>query len=327
MVQAKDISNSESATKLDQNIPRATHVDRPLKLGELEFDCAVLESKGRDIPLRVLSERGVARMFGKTGRGSPSWYRQRGDSNSPSLPLFLSARNLMPYIPVKLLAQLSEPIVYKGRNGARTYGIEATLLGDICKVWVDAYNDSALDQRQQHIGRKAEILRDALVGVAITALVDDATGYTMERNRDELHRILEAYIAPELLPWTKRFPDSFYTELFRIRGWKYDPPSPKRPKYVGKLTNELIYNKLPSGVLDELRRRNPVLESGNRRYKFHMFLTEDIGNEHLSRQLASVTTLMRVSNSWSTFRRLFDKAFPENSQLEMELDLGEEDIA
>lgn len=324
---------NENKTKVDsltpkggQSIPKATHIGT-LPIGDMVIPCAVLEPREPDkIRLRVLSERGVAKVFGKTGRGSPSWYRQRGDSKGPTLPFFISAKNLIPYIPSTVLVELTNPIIYKGKNGAKTYGIDAKLLGDICKVWIEAHRAGALNAHQEHIAQKAEVLRDALVGVALVSLVDDATGYVQERDRDELQKILEAYISSELLAWTRKFPNEFYEHLFRLRGWEYSPPQPKRPKYVGKLTNELIYEKLPPGVLDELRAKNPVTESGHRRYKFFQFLTEDIGNEHLGNQLAAVTTLMKVSNSWSTFRRLFDRAFPKESyQAKMRFDSEFED--
>ena len=82
----------------------------------------------------------------------------------------------------------------------------------------------------------------------------------------------------------------------------------------GQLTNELIYRELPGGVLDELRRKNPVEKDGRRRYKHHQFLTIDIGNPHLEKQVTAVTTLMRVSPTWPRFKRLFDKAFSRANQ-------------
>ena len=313
---------SQSATEDVQQIPRATHTG-DLVIGDLVIPCAVLEPQGRQFPLRVLSERGVARVFGKTGRGSPSWYRLRQGATGPTLPLFLSAKNLIPFIPSTLLVQLSDPIVYRGLRGARSYGIRAELLGEICKVWIDAGHAGILGTQQERMAFQAEVLRDALVGVALSALVDDATGYVRDRDRDELHRILEAYIAPALMPWTKRFPDEFYEELFRLRGWTYNPPSVKRPKIVGKITNQLVYEPLAPSVLDELKRLEPLTETGHRKHTLHQHLT-DIGNEHLGRQLASVMTLMRVSNSWTTFDRLFKRAFgPRDPQ--GRLDLGFED--
>ena len=149
-----------------------------------------------------------------------------------------------------------------------------------------------------------------LAHVGIIALVDEATGYQYDRSRDDLHRILAAYISEELMPWAQRFPDSFYKELFRLRGWQYNPPSLKRPKMVGKLTAQLVYEQLPPGVLARLREKNPVVRSGYRRHKHHQFLTDDIGDTHLEKQLVSVTTLMRVSPDWKTFKTLFGRAFP-----------------
>ena len=158
----------------------------------------------------------------------------------------------------------------------------------------------------------------ALSRVGVIALVDEATGYQEVRDRDELHRILAAYIHEELLPWAKRFPDEFYQQLFRLKGWEYKPPSVKRPQFVGKLTNELIYEKLPDGVLQQLREKNPLTSGGYRKHRHHQFLTMDIGNPHLERHVAAVTTLMRVSSTWTRFKKLFDRAYPPAiAQLEL----------
>lgn len=37
----------------------------------------------------------------------------------------------------------------------------------------------------------------------------------------ELQLILEKYVSQELLPWAKRFPDEFYKQMFRLKGWEY----------------------------------------------------------------------------------------------------------
>ena len=147
-------------------------------------------------------------------------------------------------------------------------------------------------------------------------LVDEVTDFQYIRDKEDLNKILELYIAKELLPWARRLPDEFYRQLFRLRGWQYSPLSVKRPQYVGKLTNELIYERLPLGVLDELRKKNPVVRSGYRRHRHHQFLTENIGNPHLEKHIASVTTLMRVASNWRKFKSLFEKAFGQE-QLEI----------
>jgi hypothetical protein len=153
------------------------------------------------------------------------------------------------------------------------------------------------------------VLVRALARVGVIALVDEATGYQETRARQELQQILNFYIAAELRPWTKMFPDTFFEEIYRLQGWEYRPGSAKRTPYVGKLINKHVYGELPPGVLDELRRRNPVTEKGYRRYKHHQHLAET-GNVHLDRQIVSVTTLMRISRDWNHFLELFQRAFP-----------------
>jgi hypothetical protein len=55
-------------------------------------------------------------------------------------------------------------------------------------------------------------------GVGIIALVDEVTGYQYQRKKSDLAQILEAFIAKELQPWVKTFPDEYYEHLFRLRG-------------------------------------------------------------------------------------------------------------
>lgn len=299
----------------EQALPSATHTGE-LRIGDLVLPCAVLDD-GR----RVLSERGMLKALGR-GRGGQTYKRAEASSaGGGPLPTFISGVALEPFISPSLRLALSQPRIYRGRDGGKVNGVEAVLLPEICEVWLKARDAGLLRPSQEHIVNQADVLMRGLAHVGIIALVDEATGYQQERDRNELHRILEAYISKELLPWTKRFPDEFYQELFRLRGWQYSPPSLKRPKYVGKLTNELVYEKLPPGVLEELRRKNPVVKDGWRRHRHHQFLTMDIGNLHLERHIVAVTTLMRAARSWAVFKKLFGKAFP-GLGIQQEMDFG-----
>jgi len=288
-------------------IPKAKYKGK-LDLGGYEISCAVLDN-GK----RVLVERTMANALGKKGSGA-YWQKKKGDEKGAFLPEYISARYLENFVNTELKKKLEKPIQYINKNGRLTTGVDATVLPDICDVWITAKEKSALNEKQSKTAERAYILMKAFATVGIIALVDEVTGYQEVRDRDELNRILEAYIAKELLPWAKRFPDEFYQQMFRLRGWIYRPLSVKRPQYVGRLTNEIIYEKLPPGVLNELRRKNPRTPKGHRKYKHHQFLTLDIGNPHLEKHLASVTTLMRASPNWATFNRLFQRAFPPSVQ-------------
>lgn len=77
--------------------------------------------------------------------------------------------------------------------------------------------------------------------------------------KDALMKILEAYVNKALLPWTERFPSSFFKQIYRLHGWQFREGRTRGPRIVGKLINRLVYEQLPPGVLQELRQRNPVV--------------------------------------------------------------------
>ncbi len=48
------------------------------------------------------------------------------------------------------------------------------------------------------------------------------------------------------MPWKQRFPDVFYTEMFRLNGWDFTVKGiKKRPGVIGTWTNKLVYQQLP----------------------------------------------------------------------------------
>lgn len=214
-----------------------------------------------------------------------------------------------------------EPFIYKGREPdhfkpiicyrgtQKINGYEATLLADLCDAFLEARKHISLSPRQTIIAEQCEVLIRAFAKVGITALVDEATGYQYEREKDELQQILRKYISEELLPWQKRFPDIFYKELFRLNGWDYTVKGiQKRPGVVGTWTNKLVYEQLPQGVLDELRNNVPKSETGNPTARFHQLLTDDIGSPHLTAQINQIVTLFQLSDNmkemWNNFQKL-----------------------
>ncbi len=222
--------------------------------------------------------------------------------------------------------QATTPIIYRNLSGQRTVGYNAELLPMVCEVYLrlrdhansiresDPAEYAKIMGLQGKIISAADILMRGLAHVGIIALVDEATGYQQERARDELNQILEAYISAELLPWTKRFPNEFFRQLYRLNGWQYVEGNHKRPRYVGNMINLLVYEHLPPGVLPELKRLNPPNESGRRKHTHHQFLTPETGHPHLDKQIIEVTTLMRVSDDKQAFKRLFEKAFPKRKK-------------
>lgn len=301
---------------------RATHgsPDKPLRIGDIEIPCYVLEG-GK----RVLSGRGMQTALAL------------GQRHGTLLKSFLGRENIKSHISNDLAMALSNPLrfVRPGRGGKVAVGYDATILPEICDALLAARHKGKLTPKELEIAEQCELLTRAFAKVGIIALIDEVTGYQEERDKEELQKILAAYIAPELMPYTKRFPEEFWHNMFRLRGWRYHrlssgSVSSRGPRYAGKLTDELVYKQLPPGVRDELRRKSPSNQKSQRKHRLYRFLTEDVGDPHLTKQVAVVTTLMKVSATWKGFINLFEKAFANPNATTQERlfpDLEEDDEA
>ena len=216
---------------------------------------------------------------------------------------------------------ITDPIRIKTTSGQYAYGYEATILVDICEAVLDARENGVLQKQQLHIAKRCEILMRGFARVGIIALVDEATGYEKVRAKSELAKILEKYIAKEYRAWTKTCPEEFYELMFKLRNWKYDPKSVKRPSVIGRYTNDFVYERLAPGVLYELQRINPVTEKGYRKQKHFQWLTGEIGHPDLKDHLAGVMALMRASANWNNFYRLLKRSYPKfNEQKPLAID-------
>jgi P63C domain len=292
-----------------------------LRLGAAELQCAVLDDEANT---RVLSQADFLQALGRT----------RTPTSAPEaiadLPVFLRAKNLEPFISNELVRS-STPIIFEtekggGAGGNRGLGYRAQLLPDVCWVYHNAQMAGKLLPSQEHVGAQCMVLLRALTNVAIDALVDEATGWQYQRERDDLQKLLAAYISSELMPWTERFPREFYREMFRLWNWPWPPAkadkgAPQGPRYAGKLTNKLVYDQLPPGVADGLKDKTPPNENWQRRNRLHQWLSDDIGQPHLEKQVAVATNIMKVCDDKDEFMAKFERAFPNTFEKSKQLSL------
>ncbi len=308
--QRKDLSLKMVESKKElSNLPKATHgsADHPLKIGDIEIPCYVLEDG-----TRVLSQRGVVGGLGMS-------YGSRA-SGADRLSAFLGGKAISTFVNKELAMLIEAPIKFKSSlGGSVVFGYPATIIADICEAVLEARNAGVLQKQQLHIAHQCEILVRGFARVGIIALVDEATGYQKDRAKDELARILEAFVAKELQPYMKTFPADFYEQLFRLRGLPYPPENPKfRPQYFGLLTNDIVYERIAPGLLEELKR---LAKKDEKKAHLHRRLTQEIGHPKLREHLAAVVMAMKLSVDYKDFISKLNMFYPRfGSTLELGLD-------
>lgn len=291
------------------SLPKATHTGT-LKIGDAEIPCAVL-SDGT----RLLTQAGF---LGALGRSTKP--KGKSQQATDGLPPFLATRSLESLIS-KEIVEATVPVDFVTPTGGKALGYRADLLPKVCDLFLQARSLDLLTSQQMQIAEKAEILVRALAKIGIVALVDEATGFQLERDRDELHKLLSVYLAEERLAWAKRFPDEFYRQIYRLKGWAWPVGKAKTP-LLGHIMNDVIYERLPEGVLGKLRELNPTQEeTKRRRWKHHQFLSQEVGQPDLRDHILQVLPIMRISKDWASFKRHLNIAFPKlGSQGDLDLE-------
>jgi hypothetical protein len=293
------ISREAALTLGAKTHPRAV-ASGSLKIGSITLSCAVLDNN-----VRVLTQGAIRHAVGFGRSRSP---KAGTRVTADGVPTFLRSDNLDSYIDDEVV-RYSSPIRYRTELGTLSHGYDAMLLTKVCLVYIRARDDKALRASQYHIARRASMILRSLGEDDIAALVDEATGFHQQQARDELIEMLARYTAPELLPWTKRFPNEFFAQIFRLQDRPYRRGAIKRTPYVARWIYKYIYEQLPPAVLDKLREPGPVInDRAYRRYSYHPFLSVDTGDPHLDHQIAVVLILMRISTTVDEFERIFAKA-------------------
>ncbi len=266
-----EIARKAAISRWDKDLPEAEH-EGDFVLGDTAISCAVLPNG-----TRIITQAAFLRALG--------------------------------------LAMSTNPIFYRTKSGTKGVGYDARLLPQVAEVYLRFRDDTLrgkkeIPARYEKMIAAADLLMRALANVGIIALVDEATGFQQSRAKDALARILEEFIAKELRPWVRTFPDQFYAELFRLRGLNYPRDTVKRPRYFGHLTNDIIYSRLAPGVMEELKTTTPRAPDGRHKHQLHRRLTEDLGHPKLREHLAAVITAMQLSDHYDDFIQKLDRVRP-----------------
>jgi hypothetical protein len=293
--QRVEIAIKASKSRCGKLTPRAIYSaeENPLIIGDIRIPCYVLDN-GK----RVLIQRNMAGALG------------RSDTGGNRINDLINLKFLVEFVTPELRQTLENPIIFKGINGNKSMGYEATVLIDICDAIITAKENEkiALTPKQKELVVQCEKIIRSVAKVGIIALVDEATGYQEDRERNALAIILEQFISDELRPWLKTFPYEYYKQLFRLKNLEF--PSANIPSYFGHITNNIVYKRLAPKILINLKEKTPISKNGHKTARLHQSLTADIGYSKLKEHLASIVTLMKISSDYDGFIEKLDMVHP-----------------
>jgi len=280
-------------------MPKATH-QGILKIMGKELPCVVLED-GR----RIIGQTSVFKAFDRPQRGLRS-----EEARKLAIPSFLDAKNLRPFLTEDIQCQITV-IDYINDKGAISTGYSAETIPIVCEIYLSAKKEGVLNASQGQIADLSDILMKSLSRVGIIGLVDEATGYQQIRPRDALESYLNKILSSELATWCKRFPDVYYSNIYKLKGWPEFSASKNKYSCVGHYTNDIVYSRLGKDVLEELKCRTPDTSKN----KLHQWLSIDTGHPLLTKHMTAIITLQNLAVAqgfgWKRFLDMVDLVLPK----------------
>jgi len=301
----KEIAKKGADSRWDKSIPTVL-LGAKLTLGGVSVDCYVTEDGER-----LIAGRGMQDVLKLVDESIPN--AQKPGSR---LTRLLNNKVLKPLIYKDKSMDHFEP--KKRRYQSRVIaGFNAEMLVDICEGMLEARASGALKTaRQSVIAAQCELIMRGLAKTGIVALIDEATGYQNLRPSDGLRTYFDLVLKKDLAVWFKRFPDEFYENIYKLKGWNWPGMGKNRFSVVGTYTNDLVWERIVPGLKEELNKRNPKNEKGYRASKHHQWLNDEAGDKLFSAQMFTILALQRAclnktGDKWSHFISMMDDILPK----------------
>jgi hypothetical protein len=281
------------------DVPEASH-HGILKIGDRELDVYVLED-GR----RLFHKRVMGHALGLRSEGGNAFIKM------------LSGQTIRSEIPADLAEKIAKPVIFKGFKGDPVHGYEASVLIEVCEALIRVRDSGGLTARQQFLAIQAEFILRSSAKLGIVALIDEATGYSDNKRKDEYRQLFQEFLRDEFAQWEQdEYPEKFFDMIYRLYGLKRkNPDSTKHPQFFGKFIRRYVYYPLANShgaILEQLDQRNPVVYvNGGRRYKMYQFLSEKVGLPALRAHLWQTIGIASIMSDHKAFDRAFYRAFPE----------------
>jgi hypothetical protein len=227
-----------------------------------------------------------------------------GGKGGGNLESYLEIEVLRPFLPADLSDQWVEFDIPQVVNKS-VKGMTASAFIDICRAYSRARDTGALKtESQTAIAIRASILLAAFAKTGIEAAIDEVTGYQFERPLDALQTKLKLFLADEMRPWDKTFPDELWIQFGRLTNWR--GPIHSRPKYWGKLVLELVYGYLDRDVTDWLKKNAPAPKSGQ---NYHQWLSAQFGLKKLIEHIWMLIGMASACHDMAELRQRMAEKF------------------
>lgn len=167
----------------------------------INADCYVIEREGQP-PLRVMSQRGILRALGANEKGAFQQYLARIPNGEA------------------LLASPTE-VEFELPGGGVAIGRPAEWFVDVLRAYKAAWRAGKLKPSQVKFALVADSILEALAGVGLASLIDEATGYQRVREDGAVADLFRRLFMEKAAKWQQTVPNDLKAALATLYGVEY----------------------------------------------------------------------------------------------------------
>lgn len=190
-------------------------------------------------------------------------------------------------------------VAFRLKSGKQVaHGITAETFARIITLYIKASDEGSLHESQEDIADRCRRFSYALIGTAITVLVDEATGHR-SKSKPKLNSLEEKcrlflLDAPEE-DRDKQFPPEYWKALSSVYRCKYVPG--KNPPFFKMVIRKAVHDVVDVEVARRIKVLNPNSGGGKYHYKWYTGPALEIFREIVRRNI----TIMKQSSSKDDF--------------------------
>jgi hypothetical protein len=300
----EQLKNRAQAGALARWGAQATHRGNFKEEFGVDVECYVLNDSSRTA---VISQRGMAKTLGLSERGN-------------AFPRFVNSRVMADAAGAELIDKFTNPVKFQWGSGgadqppAEVHGFDATLLVDLCRAIIKAYEQGKLGDRYKKVAQQAAIIIGASAKAGIKGLVYALAGYNP--TADEVIQAFKVYVLEEAKKYEPEFPVALYEQWYRLyqipvrsgRGW---------PWQFKHLTVRHVYYPLAksNGKILELLRALKA-GGGDQKTKLFQFLNA-VGARALRIHIGRLLEMTETSANQSEYENKVAARFGGQQELDL----------
>jgi hypothetical protein len=226
-----------------------------------------------------------------------------GERNGYKLESHLCALELQPFLPTEVGDQFFDITIPEVEENVEAMPTSAFI--DICSAFSRAGDAGALaSELQRKMAARASTVLAPFAKTGIEAATHEVSGYEFEWAPDALRAKLSLYDEEEMQRWEKMFPDELWAQFGRLTNCKGTISF--RPKFWGKLVNELIYGYLDGDVMRWLKTNSPSPRHGQ---NYHEWISSQFGLKRLVEHVWMVIGLATACRDMTELRERMAERF------------------